>query len=415
MWQLVRNLNLGVTATSTGTTIDPATGLPMLAGVIDPATGLPMPLPTKETIRWLRKLVETGDTDAMIQLGSVYIHGYNEDTNVDGGIKLFEKAGAAGTLSAYSTLAHMYETGDGVSKDFFQAVMWYEKAANGNDTAAQLDLARLYSDNSVVKDLEQSFKWYLKVANKGDANTNSDNGNNFLAKFNIEDSYISVAKAYDKGLGVTEDKFEAVKWYAKAAEAGKSEAQWRLAVKYDLGEGVPKDKQKALQWYLKAANQTGLMAKFLPGVAESQRNIGYMYQSGDGVSKDAQEAFNWFSKAAQNGSEAAQFELAEAYSSGVGVLQDKQEAFTWYQKAANEGNKSAQIKLAQFYLGQASSPANSPENRIAAYVWLNLAAAQGYEDAIQLRNGLVRKMQPKEVAEAQRQAKDFWFSKRIHG
>jgi TPR repeat protein len=247
----------------------------------------------------------------------------------------------------------------------------------------------------------------LKVAQKGVANTNSDGGNYLQDRLHIENAFLFVAIAYDQGVGVAEDNLEAVKWYARAAEAGKSEAQWRLAVKYDLGEGVPKDKQKALQWYLKAANQSGLLAKYLPGVMESQRNIGYLYQYGDGVAKDPQEAFKWFLKAAQNGSDAAEFEVAEAYSSGMGVLQDKQEAFVWYQSAANGGSKPAQIKLARFYLQRVNSPENSPENRIAAHVWLNLAAAQGYEEAAKLRSGLIRKMSPKEISEAQRQAKDF--------
>jgi TPR repeat protein len=392
MWQLIRNLNLGDSISSAVVSLDPN-------------TGLPMSLPNKEMIRWLRKLTEAGDTDAMIQLGSIYIHGYNVDTNIDEGIKLFEKAGACGNLSAYSTLAHLYETGDGVTKDYYQAISLYEKAANKDDTSAELDLAKLYRDNEAVKDLEQSFQWYLKVAQK---TSNTNYGMlGMPGNFEIEDALIPVAKAYDKGSGVAENKDEAIKWFTKAAEAGKSEAQWRLGVKYDLGDGVLKDKQKALQWYLKAANHTDFLASLLPGVAESQRNIGYLYQAGDGVQKDTQEAFKWFMKAANNGSEAAQFEIAEAYSSGIGVLQDKQEAFKWYQKSANGGSKSAQIKLALFYLGQVNSPANSTEYRIAAYEWLNLAAAQGFEDATQLRSGLIRKMSAKEVAEAQSLAKDF--------
>jgi TPR repeat protein len=396
MWQLVRNLNLGASF--------------LVGGATDPATGLPMPQPNKETIRWLRKLTETSDTEAMIQLGSIYIHGYNVETNLDEGIKLFEKSGELGNLSAYSTLAQLYETGDGVPKDIYQAIGWYKKAASKDDSDAELALAKLYNNNEMVKDLEQSFKWYLTLAQKSSTHTNYgaiDWKTGLPPDYQIEDSLIPVAKAYDKGLGVTQDKDEALKWYMKAAEAGISEAQFRLGVKYDLGDGVLKDKQKALQWYLKAANKSGIEAILSIGVAESQRNIGYLYQSGDGVSKDAQQAFGWFLKAAGNGSSAAQFEVAEAYSSGVGILQDKQEAFNWYQKAANGGNKSAQIKLAQFYFGQVNSPANSPENRIAAHVWLNLAAAQGYEDATPLRNSLVKKMLPKEIAEAQREEKDF--------
>ena len=132
-----------------------------------------MPLPTKETIRWLRQLVTTGDTDAMIQLGSIYIHGLYIESNVDEGIKLFEKAGDLGNIGAYSTLAFMYKTGDGVTHDNFQAIKWYEKAVDKDDTAAEMDLAKLYKENEDVKDLEQSFKLYLKVAQKTAKSTNS--------------------------------------------------------------------------------------------------------------------------------------------------------------------------------------------------------------------------------------------------
>ena len=400
MWQLVRNLNLGVTPPATnGTAIDPATGLPMSgAAVIDPATGLPMPMPTKETIRWLRQLVATGDTDAMIQLGSIYIHGLYIESNVDEGIKLFEKAGDLGNIGAYSTLAFMYKTGDGVTRDNFQAIKWYGKAVDKDDTAAEMDLAKLYRENEDVKDLEQSFKLYLKVAQKTAKSTNSwDNSS-------ITDAILQVARSYDKGLGIVQDKTEAIKWYKKAADSGDTEAEWHLAVKYDLGDGVDADKHKAFQLYLKVANAPKLFGSIVQaGVAESQRNLGYLYRDGDGIGKDTQESFKWFQKSAENGDDHSQYELGKAYQTGNGVLQDKQEAFNWYLKAANQGNKSAQREMGSIY----GDNLGSSQNRIEAYKWYALAAAQGDEYAIKLRDIIAPTLNASELSSALKKAKDF--------
>jgi TPR repeat protein/DNA-directed RNA polymerase subunit RPC12/RpoP len=406
MWQLVRNLNL-CTSETAKKAIDPATGLPQsYPKLIDPDTGFLMSLPTKEAIRWLGRLSELGDPEAMIQLGSIYLLGANVELDPEAGIKLYQKAGDRGSLHAYRVLGQVYKTGIGVSRDAFQAIDWYKKAADKDDTKAELALATLYKTDPTVKDLEQSFRWYSKVAVKIPPATQGDTAKEIEA-LAIEDAYVPVAEAYDKGLGVVEDQAAALAWYLKAANAGIALAQFRLGVKYDLGKGVSKDKAKALQWYLKAADQAGWDARFCKGVVESQRNIGYLYQAGGGVPKDPREAFNWFLKAAGNGCEAAQYEVAKAYNSGVGVLQDKQAAFDWFQKAANNGDESAQTDLALLYLEQVDGSANTPENRIMAYAWLNLVAAQGKAEAASLRNDLIRKMSALEVAEAQRRAKAF--------
>jgi hypothetical protein len=163
--------------------------------------------------------------------------------------------------------------------------------------------------------------------------------------------------------------------------------------------------QKALQWYVKAANtpkEFGIIV--LPGVAEAQRNIGYLYRDGEGVAKDAQEAFGWFMKAAEIGDSTSQCEVAKAYNTGIGVLQDSQKAFIWYQKAAYQGNKLAQQKVGSIYF---SANPNSPANRIEAYKWYALAAAQGDEDAAKFRDKVAPVMSVQELAEANRRAKAF--------
>jgi TPR repeat protein len=297
--------------------------------------------------------------------------------------------------------ARLYESGNGgVAKDFEEAVRWWTKAATNGDVSSEVHLAELYRDNEEVKNPQESFKWFLKVAQQFDSSTNR------LDKFFTQEAVVPVAKAYDKGLGVDQDKTEAIKWYKKAADAGDTEAEWQLGVKYNLGDGVDIDKQKALQWYLKVANTP--KSKYFnfvsSGVAEAQRNIGYLYRDGGGVAKDTQEAFGWFMKAAENGENYSQYEVAKAYETGVGVLQDKQEAFKWYQKAAYQGNKLAQQKVGSIYF---TANPNSPQNRIEAYKWYALAAAQGDEDAAKFRDIIAPTMSVQELAEANHRAKTF--------
>ena len=79
------------------------------------------------------------------------------------------------------------------------------------------------------------------------------------------------------------------KWVRKA-EQGDALAQAYIALMYDLGVGVPEDKKEALKWYRKAAEQ---------GHAKAQFNLGVMYGKGEGVPKDYKEVAKWIRKAAE--------------------------------------------------------------------------------------------------------------------
>ena len=66
---------------------------------------------------------------------------------------------------------------------------------------------------------------------------------------------------YRIGIGIKEDKVEAVKWSRKAAEQGDADAQYNLGNCYGRGEGVEQDKAEAVKWYHKAAEQGNKNAK----------------------------------------------------------------------------------------------------------------------------------------------------------
>jgi len=78
----------------------------------------------------------------------------------------------------------------------------------------------------------------------------------------------------------------------KAAEEGKSCAQYDLGVIYAYGDGVPKDEAKAATWYQKAAAQGNKYAQF---------ELGVMYAFGRGLPKDEAMAAEWYQKAKAQG------------------------------------------------------------------------------------------------------------------
>ncbi|MEQ9642778.1 MAG: hypothetical protein RIM84_22330 [Alphaproteobacteria bacterium] len=74
-----------------------------------------------------------------------------------------------------------------------------------------------------------------------------------------------------------------------------------------------------------------------------------------------------------------------------------------YQRAAENGQPTAQYHLGLLY----STGRGVPLDYISAHKWLNLAASKGDEEARRLRAELAHDMSPQEIAEAQRQAREW--------
>ena len=62
----------------------------------------------------------------------------------------------------------MYENGQGVAKDYRQALLWYQKAANQGYAVAQQNLGLMYADGlGVAQDFKQARFWFEKAAAQG--------------------------------------------------------------------------------------------------------------------------------------------------------------------------------------------------------------------------------------------------------
>lgn len=92
-----------------------------------------------------------------------------------------------------------------------------------------------------------------------------------------------------------------------------------------------------------------------------------------------------------------------AYLWGTGVPKDYAKAAVWFQKAASQGLADAQHLLARMhYDGD-----GVPQDYITAYMWANLTTASGDQIPKDLRDELLQKLTPEQVAEGQKMTREW--------
>lgn len=254
------------------------------------------------------------DADAQYMMGQLYEKGLGVIKNLDEAMKLYSKASvqhhpAAMTAFGYIAAAEY--------KDYSQAYMLFQEAADRGNSDAMVYLSSLYDKgDGVEKDTMESMKWLFKAADAG----------NSLAMG-------VVAMYYLNGYIVSEDPAEAMKWLLKAAEQNDSEAMRQIAYLYDEGVGVPQSFPNALKWLRKAADLGNIQAMV---------TIAEYYKDGAAGRKDLKESARWLLMAAENGSYEAMEKLGNYYEKGWGVTKSKEEALKWYRKAAEAGSSFAE-------------------------------------------------------------------------
>ena len=315
------------------------------------ATGAGVPEDDAEAVKWFRKAAEQGDAIAQCNLGNMYAEGKGVPANDAEAVKWFRKAAEQGFVEAQLNLSAMYANGKGAPEDGAEAVKWFRKAAAQGESRAQFLLGLAHANGEgVPEDGAEAVKWFRKAAEQG---------------FAPAQSHLGVM--YANGRGVPEDGAEAVKWFRKAAEQGVVEAQFDLGVVYAEGKGVPQDDSEAMRWFRIAAEH---------GNAKSQSLLGFKYANGDGVQTNRAEALKWLHMAAKQGDAAAQHNLGAMHND------DHAEALSWYRLAAEQGYALAQHNLGVMY----ARGEGVPQDFVQAFAWLNLAAAQGNDSAIEAKN-----------------------------
>jgi Sel1 repeat len=107
----------------------------------------------------------------------------------------------------------------------------YRVRAERGDAKSQFALgAMYYYGNGVPKDYVEAVYWYRKSAEQGNA-----------------DAQYSLSYMHHGGKGLPQDDSEAARWCRSAAEQGNALAQDALGIIYRRGEGVPPDDAEAVR------------------------------------------------------------------------------------------------------------------------------------------------------------------------
>ena len=96
---------------------------------------------------------------------------------------------------------------------------------------------------------------------------------------------------------------------------------------------------------------------------------------------------------------------AGPFEDGVNAAKvgDYATAMRFWRPLAEQGDAVAQYSLGAMY----SAGQGVPQDYVSAYMWLNLAAAGGIDDAAKGRDVVAEKMTPAQIAEAQRRAREW--------
>lgn len=311
-------------------------------------------------IRYHHDVLESadlGDCYAQFKIGEWFLNHnnvYTEERNKSASFWLM-KAAHQGMVDAQLKLAQWFEEGWGINRSKTEALKWYEKAKNaGNEKARQKYIDLKYDD--------ETYKYVLRY--KHLLLEKADSGNP-VSQYKIGDWFLNNnTEQYDK---------IAVGWLRKSATKGNVNAQQKLAKCYEDGRGLPQNREEAMKWYLKAADngdsnalQNYLKLKYYSktyqevvkyrlsllsfadsGNQNSQFLLGEWFYHHDNQPSYKSEAFVWYTRAAKNGHGEAMYKLGEYYENR---LSSNSEAIKWYEKAAKNGNKSSCLKLAESYL-----------------------------------------------------------------
>ena len=216
---------------------------------------------------------------------------YNEK-DYDKALKLYTQLADAGDGDAQTSLAFMYQLGQGVEKDDLKAFTLYEKAIAQKQPYALYNMALLYAGGlgGVVQNPLKAHELFLEAATLG-----------------VSEAQYSVALEFERGISCVQNDSEAAFWYEEAAKRGHIEAFNNLGVCYKEGLGVVQNYQRAFVCFSRASEQN---------LAVAQYNLGQLYDAGLGVEEDHDKALELCRKAAYGGHQKAKDIIAKLQQDG---------------------------------------------------------------------------------------------------
>ena len=228
-------------------------------------------------------------------------------------VELMEKA-KNNDVNAQYEVGDAYYNGEGVEKDYIEAVKWWRLAAEQGHEGAIYNLAVAYvCGYGVDMNYSEAFRLWRILAIKGDL-----------------DSQYAIGLCYNNGDGVEQNSDEAEKWFKCAADKGHNEAREAY---YDL---IKCRYIEVFELFNQGSVSDEAFEEYASGVS---------YIEGYDGEKNYEKAIGHFKAAAEKGHADAGFIMGVACEKGMEIEQNINEALKWYEFAADKGHSRAKEAL----------------------------------------------------------------------
>jgi len=118
----------------------------------------------EDAFRWFRASAKRYHTDAQYELGRCYHDGEGVHRNFEQALFFFQQAAVQGNPLAQCALANMHKAGRGCTANAERAFRWYKKAADGGFFPAYTHVGQMYAQGDGVKLNADSAAYWIKKA-----------------------------------------------------------------------------------------------------------------------------------------------------------------------------------------------------------------------------------------------------------
>ena len=264
-------------------------------------------------INYLEKASNLGHIESTVYLADILM----KDGRINDARVLYEKASKTGNSDAIMALSQIGDDKKSMMRERIRGL-----AEKGNTRAIKMLADMLFYGISFTQDRTEAIKWYLKSA-----------------EYNNSHSLFQLGLCYRDGIGIDKNPKLGVDYLIKSAHFGYNPAKFELANTYRKGIGVTNDVRNAILWYEQAA---------ISGDPRAMFELGTMYRDGNGIEIDQQKSEMWMKRYSNFMISRHELTLGDIMTQSQNKM-DYEEGIMWYEQASKDGNNQANSRLANIY------------------------------------------------------------------
>ncbi|KAG2197054.1 hypothetical protein INT47_009770 [Mucor saturninus] len=304
-----------------------------------------------EALYWLTKASENGRTEAMFEIGQLYLDENQKrseqcETLLD---SWPTKSVEEGYLAANLNLFVLYQDNPALPRHEYTMRWLRDTPVASSSSCSAYGLCKVitkylkahryegvtkYSNDPIY---ELALRWLVKAAENG-----------------VVAAMHQIGMLYLGGAGIKKQEETACQWLTRSAERNDLSSQLELGIFYQKSS-AQRDYKKSMHWFEKAADTTTTTAgnneqgKNIEKVAVAQYYIGMFYKYGLEVSVNYKLAWQWFGKSADNGCLLGKMEIGLMYYQGMYVLKDEERGISFLKSLVSHGHVYSQVELCCIY------------------------------------------------------------------